>query len=92
MTYEEFMPHWKKQDQCFEDEQVEMIDSLHGHKIMKNGKTVIKAWPHDKAQNRLITRIGWNKLSIQVLKNSIQQGTNKEIPLKEPEPDIQSHK
>jgi hypothetical protein len=42
------MPHWKKQDQCFEDEQVEMIDLLHGHKIMKNGKPVIKAWPHDK--------------------------------------------
>lgn len=48
MTYEEFMPHWKKQDQCFENEQVEMIDSLHGHKIMKNGKPVIKPWPHDK--------------------------------------------
>jgi hypothetical protein len=48
MTYQQFMPHWKKQDRCFEDEQVEMIDSLHGHKIMKNGKPVIKPWPHDK--------------------------------------------
>jgi hypothetical protein len=53
MTYKEFMPHWKKQDQIFEDEQVEMIDSLHGHKIMKNGKPVIKAWPHDKSTEQI---------------------------------------
>jgi hypothetical protein len=53
MTYEEFMPYWKKQDQCFEDEQVEMIDSLHGHKIMKNGKPVIQAWPHDKPTEQI---------------------------------------
>jgi hypothetical protein len=53
MTYKEFMPHWKKQDKCFEDEQVEMIDSLHGHKIMKNGKPVIKAWPHDKSTEQI---------------------------------------
>lgn len=42
------MPHRKKQDQCFEEEQVEMVDPLLGRKLMKNGKPVIKAWPHDK--------------------------------------------
>lgn len=42
------MPHSEKQDKCFEDEQIEMVDTLHGRKIMKDGKPVIKAWPHDK--------------------------------------------
>jgi hypothetical protein len=40
MTYQEFMPHWKKQDKCFEDEQIEMIDTLYGRKIMKDGNPV----------------------------------------------------
>jgi hypothetical protein len=45
---EDFMPNWKKQDRCFEEEKVELVDPLHSTKIMKNGKPVIKAWPHDK--------------------------------------------
>jgi hypothetical protein len=49
MTYEEFMRHWKKQDQFYEDEQVEMVDTLHGRKLLKNGNPVVKAWPHDKS-------------------------------------------
>jgi len=44
----DFMPYWKKQDQCFEEEKIEVVDSMHGRKIMKNGKPVIKPWPHDK--------------------------------------------
>ena len=44
----DFMPHWKKQDQCFQEEQIEMVDNRSGHKLMKNGKPVVKEWPHDK--------------------------------------------
>ena len=43
----DFMPNWKKHDQCFEEEQIEVIDSVHGKRIIKNGKPVIKAWPPD---------------------------------------------
>ena len=54
--YQEFMPHWKKQDQCFEDEQTEVIVNgydnygvLHHKKQLdKNGKPLKKPWPHDK--------------------------------------------
>jgi hypothetical protein len=44
----DFMPNWEKQEQCFEEEQIEVVDSLHNKRIMKNGKPVIKAYPHDK--------------------------------------------
>ena len=44
----DFMPNWEKQEQCFEEEQTEVIDKLYNKTIMKNGKPVIKAWPHDK--------------------------------------------
>ena len=44
----DFMPNWDKQEQCFEEEQTEVIDKLYNKRIMKNGKPVIKAWPHDK--------------------------------------------
>jgi hypothetical protein len=39
MTYEDFVPHWKKQNQCFEDEKVELKVS--------NGKKVTKPWSQD---------------------------------------------
>jgi hypothetical protein len=38
----------EEKDQCFEEEQTEVIDRLHGTKLMKNGKPVLKAWLHDK--------------------------------------------
>jgi len=41
------MPHWKKQDQCFEEEKIEVTDR-DGRKLTKNGKPLVKAWPHDK--------------------------------------------
>ena len=44
----DFMPHWKKQDKCFDEEEIEMADTRTGRRIMKNGKPVIKTWPHDK--------------------------------------------
>ena len=44
----DFMPNWKKQDQCFDEEQTEIVDTIYGKKITKNGKPVIKPWPHDK--------------------------------------------
>jgi hypothetical protein len=33
----DFMPNWDKQEQCFEEEQVEVVDSVHGKRIVKNG-------------------------------------------------------
>ena len=43
------MPHWKKQDQCFEDEQNQVIDSLYKKRLLtKDGKPLMKAWSHDK--------------------------------------------
>ena len=50
------MPHWKKQDQCFEDEQTEVIvngyDNFgvlrHKRQLDKDGKPLMKAYPHDK--------------------------------------------
>jgi hypothetical protein len=44
----DFMPYWKKQDQCFIEEKIEMVDNRSGHKIMKNGEPVVKERPHDK--------------------------------------------
>ena len=50
----DFFPHLKKQDQCFEDEQTEVIDSLHKRKILgKDGKPLLKAFPHDKSVAQL---------------------------------------
>lgn len=43
----DFMPHWKKQERCFEEEQTEVTD-YSGRKVTNNGKAVIKPWPHDK--------------------------------------------
>jgi hypothetical protein len=78
MTYQEFMPHWKKQDQCFEDEKVEMIDSLHGHKIMKNGKPVIKAWPHDKPTAQIVYEDEWLKKVVNPDTNEFYPARNKD--------------
>ena len=47
------MPHWPKEDKCFEDEQVQVVDSAFGKKIIKNGKPVLKAWPHDKSMRQV---------------------------------------
>lgn len=47
MTYQQFMPNWKKQDQCFEDEQIEVTDR-DGRRLTQKGKPVVKPWPHDK--------------------------------------------
>jgi hypothetical protein len=48
MTFQEFMPHWKKYEQCFEQEKVGMKD-IHGRKKLdRDGKPEIAPWPHDK--------------------------------------------
>lgn len=41
MMHQDFMPHWKKEDQCFEEEKIEVTD--------RNGKKTTKAYPHDKS-------------------------------------------
>ncbi len=73
----DFMPNWKKQDQCFEDEKVEMIDSLHGHKILKNGKPVIKPWPHDKPTAQ-ISYENWLEQVVNPDTNEFYPARNKE--------------
>ena len=53
--YQDFFPHIKKQEKCFEDEQAEVIvkgyDSygnlLHKRQLDKDGNPLIKPWPHD---------------------------------------------
>jgi hypothetical protein len=52
MKYQEFMPHWKKREKCFEDEPVGALD-IHQQKIMKDGKPVTKPWPHDKPTSQI---------------------------------------
>ena len=61
----DFIPHWKKQDQCFIEEKIEMVDNRSGHKIMKNGKPVVKEWPHDKLP-KSVMRIGLNRYQIRM--------------------------
>ena len=51
--HRDYFPHLKKQDQCFEDEQTEVIDSLHHKRILKDGKPLVKAWPHNKPVSQL---------------------------------------
>ena len=53
----EFIPHWKKQEQCFEEEQIEVTD-YEGRRVKKNGKPVMKVWPHDKQTAQSATKIG----------------------------------
>ena len=60
--YQQFMPHWKKQDQCFEDEQIEVIingyDNFgalrHKRQLDKDGKPLMKAYPHDKPVSQIV--------------------------------------
>ena len=43
------MPHWDKQEQCFEEEKIEVIDSVHKKRLLnKDGSPLMKCWPHDK--------------------------------------------
>ncbi len=39
------MPHWPKEDKCFEDEQVEVID--------RKGKKSTRPWMHDKSMRQI---------------------------------------
>jgi len=39
MTHQDFMPHWKDEEKCFQDEKIEMKD--------KNGKKIFEPWPRD---------------------------------------------
>jgi hypothetical protein len=45
MTLVHFMPHWPKEDKCFEDEQIEVTE--------RNGKKVMKPWQHDKSMRQI---------------------------------------
>ena len=52
--YQELMPNFKKQDKCWEDEQIEVVDSFHKNPIIKkDGKQLVAAFPHDKPVNQI---------------------------------------
>ncbi len=46
MVSEVFMPHWKDEEKCYEDEKIESTD--------RNGKKVISAWTRDKPVSQII--------------------------------------
>ena len=53
--YQELMPNFKKQDKCWEDEQIEVVDSFHKKPIIKkDGTQLIAAFPHDKPVNQIV--------------------------------------
>ena len=60
--YQDFFPHIKKQEKCFEDEQTEVIvngydnygNLHHKRQLDKDGKLLIKPWPHDKPVSQIV--------------------------------------
>ena len=71
--YQELMPNFKKQDQIFEDEQIEVIDSVHKKRLLnKDGKPLMKAWPHDKP----VAQISYEEF----LKEIVNPETNEYYP------------
>ena len=48
--YQDLMPNWKKSEQCWLDEQIEVVDSFHKKPVLNKttGKPLIAAYPHDK--------------------------------------------
>ena len=41
--YHDFMPNWKKAEQCYEEEKIEVVDSFNRKRVMnKDGKPLIK--------------------------------------------------
>ena len=72
MTFQEFMPYWKRQEECFEQEKVGAKD-IHGRKKLdKDGKPEIIPWPHDKP----VVQIGYENL----LKEIVDPSTNQYFP------------
>lgn len=69
MTYEDFVPHWKKQDQCFEDEKVELKVS--------NGKKITKPWPQDKPVALICYEEDWLKKVVDLDTNEFYPSRNK---------------
>jgi hypothetical protein len=72
------MPHWKKQEQCFEDEKIEVIDSVHKkRRVNKDGSPVIKPWPHDKPVSQLAYE-NWLEKVVNPDTNQFYSALNKE--------------
>ena len=48
--HQEFQPHWKDEQKCFDEEQIcQVIDSYHKKRLLdKDGKPLMKPWPRDK--------------------------------------------
>ena len=42
---QEFMPHWKKHDQCFEEEQIEVIVSSADAQALTLSSTKLRSFP-----------------------------------------------
>ena len=49
------MPNWKKSEQCWLDEKIDVVDSFHKKPIIKkDGTQLIAAYPHDKPVAQLV--------------------------------------
>ena len=73
----DFMPYWKKEEKCFEEEQIEVTDH-NGRKVTKNGKTVIKPWPRDKPVDQIVYQDEWLKKVVNPDANEFYPARNKD--------------
>jgi hypothetical protein len=55
MTFQHFMKNWEKQDQCFEEEKIELT--------YKSGKKEFKPWQHDRLTVQIVYEDEWLKVS-----------------------------
>ena len=67
----DFMPYWKKEEQCFEDAKVE-------GKASRTGKKATNSWPRDIPQGQM-QYLEWLKSRIQTQMSSITSVTKMEI-------------
>ena len=51
--YQELMPNFKKQDKCWEHEQIEVVTHFRKPIIKKDGTQLITAFPDDKPVNQI---------------------------------------
>jgi hypothetical protein len=81
MTYQDFMPHWSKEEKCFEEEKIEIKD--------RNGKKSTKGWPRDKPVDQIVYQDEWLKKVVNPDTNEFYPARNKDDnPIKGTAPNI----
>ena len=82
--YQELMPNWKKSEQCWLDEQIEVVDSFHKKPILNKttGKPLIAAYPHDKPVAQLSYEEFLKIIVTLIPTNITLQGTKPETRLR----------